>query len=124
MKVLLSIKPAFAEKIFSGEKKFEFRRTIFKNRNVTTVVVYASAPVQKVIGEFAIETILTDNPASLWQQTKQHAGVSEDFFFQYFEDKAQGHAIQIKKTKKYRKPLCLKEDFALSPPQSFLYLQR
>lgn len=30
MKVLLSIKPEFVEKIFAGEKKFEYRRTIFK----------------------------------------------------------------------------------------------
>lgn len=43
MKVLLSIKPEFAEKIFSGEKKFEFRRSIFKDKTVKTVLVYASA---------------------------------------------------------------------------------
>ena len=30
MKILLSIKPEFAEKIFSGSKKYEFRRRIFK----------------------------------------------------------------------------------------------
>jgi predicted transcriptional regulator len=38
MKVVLSIKPGFAEKIFSGEKKFEFRRAIFKDRSVKTVL--------------------------------------------------------------------------------------
>jgi hypothetical protein len=31
--------------IFSGEKKFEFRRTIFKKEAVKTVLVYASSPV-------------------------------------------------------------------------------
>ena len=30
MKVLLSIKPEFVEKIFSGEKRFEYRKNIFK----------------------------------------------------------------------------------------------
>jgi predicted transcriptional regulator len=30
MKVLLSIKPQFAEMIFSGTKKYEFRRSVFK----------------------------------------------------------------------------------------------
>lgn len=31
MKVLLSIKPEFAERIFNGSKKYEFRKVIFKN---------------------------------------------------------------------------------------------
>ena len=31
MKVLLSIKPEFAEKILNGTKRFEFRKGIFKN---------------------------------------------------------------------------------------------
>ena len=30
MKVLLSIKPEFVEKIFSGEKRFEYRKFAFK----------------------------------------------------------------------------------------------
>lgn len=122
MKVLLSIKPEFAEKIFSGEKKYEFRRTIFKEKAVNKVVVYASSPVQKVIGEFEIETVLTDDLDALWQRTKEHAGISKTFFYQYFSDKAKGHAIQIKKVKKYKKPLCIKTDFDLVPPQSFIYL--
>jgi len=35
-----------------------------------------------------------------------------------------GYAIKIKKTKKYKKSLCLREDFNLFPPQSFLYLDK
>jgi len=37
MKILLSIKPEYAEKIFAGTKKYEFRRSIFKNPDVKTV---------------------------------------------------------------------------------------
>ena len=122
MKVLLSIKPEFADKIFSGEKKYEFRRIIFKNKDVTTVVVYASSPVQKVIGEFEIEAILTDDIHALWERTKEHAGISGEFFYTYFSDKVKGHAIQIKQARRYPKPLCIKKDFAAVPPQSFLYL--
>jgi len=122
MKVLLSIKPKYADLIFDGSKKFEFRRTIFKNENIKTIVVYASSPVQKVIGEFEIESILNKDLAVLWQQTKKHAGIDEQYFFEYFINKEKGYAIKIKKTRKYRKPLCLRDDFNLLPPQSFLYL--
>jgi len=52
---------------------------IFKNPDVTTVVVYASAPTSRVIGEFEISSILSDSPQQLWQATKRHAGVDETF---------------------------------------------
>lgn len=122
MKVLLSIKPEYANKIFAGTKKYEFRRTIFKDPNITTVIVYASSPVQKVIGEFEIDKIISCDPELLWQRTRKHSGISEDFFFEYFGDKVCGHAIKIKSTKKYRKALSIKDDFDATPPQSFIYI--
>lgn len=122
MKVLLSIKPKYADLIFEGTKKYEFRRTIFKNSDIKTVVVYASSPIQKVIGEFEIETILNEDIMSLWKKTKKHAGIDEEYFYQYFDNKEKGFAIKIKSYKKYEEALCLKNDFNLLPPQSFLYL--
>jgi predicted transcriptional regulator len=122
MRVLLSIKPEYAFKIFDGTKRFEFRRVIFKNPDVKTVIVYASSPVQQVIGEFEIEDIFSFDPEVLWKKTKKFSGISEDFFYQYFANREIAHAIKIKKTKKYRKPLCIREDYNLTPPQSYVYL--
>lgn len=122
MKVVLSIKPEFASKIFDGSKKFEFRKSIFKNKEVKSIIVYASSPVQQVIGEFEIEDILNYDLDTLWNMTQEYSGISEEFYYKYFADKEQGFAIKIKRTKKYRKPKCLKTDFNLSPPQSFAYL--
>ena len=34
MKVLLSIKPEYVDKIFSGEKRYEYRKSMFKNKNI------------------------------------------------------------------------------------------
>jgi len=122
MKVLLSIKPEFAFKIFDGEKKFEFRKVIFKNPDIRTVVVYASSPVQQVIGEFEIDDILSSSPDEIWELTKKYSGISEMYFHEYFENRLVAHAIKIKNTKRYKKPMSLKEDFNGSPPQSYLYL--
>ncbi|OQW98197.1 MAG: hypothetical protein BWK74_05140 [Desulfobacteraceae bacterium A6] len=96
MKVLLSIKPEFAEMIFSGTKKYEFRRSVFKNPDVKTIVVYASSPVRKVIGEFEIGAIINDELAALWERTKKYAGINEDYFFV---------TIQRKKCKSSKKRL-------------------
>ena len=41
MKVLLSIKPEFVQEIFTGKKKYEYRKAIF-TRSVDKVVVYST----------------------------------------------------------------------------------
>lgn len=123
MKVLLSIRPEFALKIFDGSKRFEYRRTIFKQGAVTKVIVYASAPIQKVIGEFEIGDILHDEPLALWDRTKNYAGISKDRFLQYFSNSVKGYAILVKTPTMYSSPLPLNWLMVSSPPQSFVYLR-
>jgi len=122
MKVLLSIKPEFASKIFDGSKKYEYRRTIFKRGEVATVVVYASNPIRRVIGEFEIGEILHEEPEELWAQTCSHAGITKQRFMEYFMNRTKGYAIGIKETRKYETPLSLDEFMLSWPPQSFKYL--
>jgi predicted transcriptional regulator len=123
MKVILSIKPEFAEKIFNGSKKFEFRRRLYKNKQIKTVVVYASSPISKVIGEFEIEDVIHDELNSLWQTTSEHSGISRDYYFDYFKGTEMGFAIAVKKAELYDEPVCIKETFGIKPPQSFAYVQ-
>lgn len=122
MKVLLSIKPEFAEKILTGEKKFEFRKKIFKNKDIKKVLLYASSPVQKVIGEFEIEEIFQADIATLWSKTNLHAGITKDYFSAYFSAHKSGFAIKVKKAKRFKKPQCLRSEYNLFPPQSFAYI--
>jgi predicted transcriptional regulator len=122
MRVLLSIKPEYAEKILSGEKKYEFRRAIFKDQSIKIVVIYASSPIRKVIGEFDIEYIITQNLDKLWEHTKQHSGIDKEFYDTYFCGKEVGHAIKVKQSRRYQEHQDL-DDYAIKhPPQSFLYL--
>jgi predicted transcriptional regulator len=121
MKVVLSIKPEFADKIFDGTKKFEFRKAIFKNQNVTSVLVYSSSPVQKVIGEFQIRNIFNRDLKTLWEMTKEFSGITEEYFYKYFAEREYGFAIEIEKKIKFKTPKCLKADYNLTPPQSFAY---
>ncbi len=122
MKVLLSIKPEYAELIFSGKKKYEFRRAIFKKPGISKVVIYASSPVSKVIGEFEIDDILSLDIGELWHITMEHAGIDKEFYDRYFSGKEVGHAIKVKKTKKYPKHKDLREFNVKCAPQSFAYI--
>jgi len=122
MKVLLSIKPEFASKIFDGSKKYEYRRVIFKRKGVETIVVYASDPIRRVIGEFDIGELLHEAPEQLWERTNRFAGITKSRFMEYFSNQEKGFAIGVREARKYSNSLSL-DDLMLSlPPQSFLYL--
>lgn len=123
MKVILSIKPEFVEEIISGKKKYEYRKSIFKRNDISSVVVYATKPYGKVVGEFEIGNILIDEPKNIWEQTKEFSGITKSYFNSYFKGSKKGFAIQIKDFKKYDNPLDLYDfDKGLKvPPQSFCY---
>ena len=123
MRVLLSIKPEYANKIFSGEKKFEFRKRAFRNIEVHTVVVYSTMPVGRIIGEFTIKQIHQDSPESIWRKTKRFSGINEDFFNEYYYGRDLAVAIEVDKSFLYKKPINPKEEYEnFTAPQSFMYL--
>jgi predicted transcriptional regulator len=117
----LSIRPPYAEAIFRGEKRFEFRRAIFR-KNVDVVVVYITSPTCLVVGEFDVTAVISDSVEDLWGRTKHHAGIDREGFFEYFSGRDIGYAISIGMVRKYRQPLRLAETFGIRAPQSFVYI--
>lgn len=123
MKVILSIKPRFAEAIFNGEKLFEYRKQIFK-RDVSTVVIYESSPVCRIVGEFEIEDILVGEPEVIWHKTQDYSGIDKVFFDTYFSKKKRAYAIKITNVVRYNAPLEIASMASSShPPQSFMYIR-
>ena len=123
-RVLLSVKPRFAEAILAGVKTFEFRRALFRRQNIKTVVLYASSPTCKVVGEFTIDQVLSLTPDALWGETQDGGGIDRDFFDRYFEGRDTAHALKVKRARRYRWPLSLQKDLGIThPPQSFCYLK-
>lgn len=124
MKVILSIKPAFAEKILDGTKRFEFRKCGFTSLDVETVVIYATKPVGKVVGEFSIVEVHKDEPSRIWEKTKDHAGINKRFFDEYYQNRDIAYAIAVGTVTKYDEPMelaTLGPD--ITPPQSYRYLR-
>ncbi|HEL2041511.1 ASCH domain-containing protein [Streptococcus suis] len=126
MKALLSIKPEFVAEIIEGRKKFEYRKKVFKRSDISSIVVYATKPYGKVVGEFEIAEIIEENLDTLWNETRKFSGISEEFFYDYFKDRESGFAIKIKKFIEYEEHLELSEfDSSIKvAPQSFCYIGR
>ncbi|MFW5794913.1 MAG: ASCH domain-containing protein [Bacillota bacterium] len=122
MKALLSIKPEFVEKIISGEKKYEYRKRIFKQK-IKSVVIYCTMPVGKIIGEFTIDKIINDTPLNIWLETKNESGIGFDYFNDYFKNKDQGYAMKIDKLNLYEKAVSRDSLSNFTAPQSFKYVE-
>ena len=126
MNVLLSIKPRFVEEIKNGNKKYEFRKSLFSKKNlnkIEKVFIYSSSPVQKIVARFFINGILEDHPTILWEKCKNYSGIERVEFFKYFGEKKRGLAIEISDLKFFKKPIDPKSIFpGFVAPQSFCYV--
>ncbi len=121
--LLLSINPQHVTNILNETKKFEFRKNKCKHP-VDSILIYCTSPVKKVVGEAQIGRIIEDNPETVWELTKESAGISKRFFDDYYEGKSKAVAYELTDIVTYALPKSL-SDFGIEhAPQSFAYIDR
>lgn len=120
---LISIRPCFVEKILSGEKRLEFRRS-WAAEPVDVLVIYSSSPTQKIVGTVNVAGITEGSPTALWKLAKKKGGgVTRQLIYDYFEGKKTGFAIEIADIFEFEYPVDPKKVFkGFFAPQSFRYL--
>lgn len=118
--IILPIKPVFAGKIIDGKKIYEYRKKLCQ-KSISKIYIYATAPTKKIIGEAEVVQKLKMDKEELWRQTQLHAGISKEFFDNYFKNQKCACAYQIGKTKRYNKPITLESLGIEHVPQSFIY---
>jgi len=121
MKILLSIHPNHMDSIFSGKKKFEFRK-IRCRQKVETIVFYVTAPVSGVIGEAEVLNIIEGDVERVWEHTHNFAGISYDFYRKYYKKQKRAIAFELGKVTRYPTIKTVVEAGGIKPPQSFRYL--
>lgn len=120
---LLSIHPQYAQAILDGTKTVEFRKRPLAP-DVTHVAIYATQPVGRVVGVFAIEEQVLDAPRRLWGKFKKVAGISKEDFHAYYCGRDQGVGIKVTDLVSLPPHVTLEEAFGISrPPQSCQYFQ-
>lgn len=56
-KIMLTIKPEYVEKILDGSKKYEYR-TKLATKNIHSLIIYATAPIKKVVTKVEIVEVM------------------------------------------------------------------
>jgi predicted transcriptional regulator len=121
--VLLSVKPRFAEQIASGLKRVEFRRS-WAAEPVGMMVIYASAPTQRIIALVEVEGVVHAAPAKLWMQSSiRGPGLARAELLSYLDGKEKGYGILLGRVTSAAKPIEPGSVIdAFRAPQSFRYL--
>lgn len=124
MNVLLSIKPKYANQILNGNKRYEFRKSVFNYRDLEMVYIYSSSTIKRIVGAFAIKSIIEKHPVQLWNEWKDFSGIGEEDFFDFFRGKNKGFAIEIGDVEAF--DLINPKDHIRNfvPPQSFCYTDK
>lgn len=123
--IIMSIKPKYWKDIVNLRKIVEYRKRVWVNTSEPTrVIVYATAPMKRVVGEFTTNNIIQGTPKQVWKHTQGMGAISENEFFEYFKNSKQANAIEIKTLKVYNEPdniNSLKMIGVNSAPQSWQY---
>ena len=76
----------------------------------------------QVVAEASIEEIVEGDISTVWQQTKNVAGITHDFYCQYYAGKSKAVAYRLKDISVFDEPKLLEKYGVRCAPQSFVYV--
>lgn len=120
-KILISINPEHVQNIISGVKKYEYRRVAAK-QDISSIIIYETTPIKKIVAEAEIIEVLMLTPEQLWVQTKEESGITKEFFDKYFDGREIAYAYKLGEIKVYEQPKTLLDFGIKAAPQSFVYV--
>jgi predicted transcriptional regulator len=118
----MAIQPRFSQAILAGEKKVEFRKRRLAS-DITTVLIYESAPTQRIVGRFTIADTVEGRPAELWRRFGAVGGIPRREFLEYYSGNTRAVGFVVGDVQRYHRPVALPA-LTVCPavPQSFAYL--
>lgn len=124
-RIILAIKPHFADAILDGTKTIELRRRTAISPG-SKVYLYATAPIQAIVGEFECRFAHLDSVKNLLEQFKEAAAIKTEQAHAYFSGCDEGVALGIGNARRWSKPLLLstlqRACPTFRPPRSSLQL--
>ncbi len=123
--LIFSLKPCYADLVFGGLKRVEFRRRIASQISDRDVFIYVSSPVKELRGGFRVGQVWEGSPEAVWNIVTEIATLDRREFDAYFEGQTVAYALEVTNVWEYRSPVGLSwlrnrfDDFVV--PQSWRY---
>lgn len=102
----MSIYKKYADMIFTGEKKWELRKSVPRDLKPGDIVyIYVPRPVGAYVGSFRVGSIIKDNPENLWERVGSETGLTKEEFMNYFLGYKLGIAIEVREPELFERRL-------------------
>lgn len=117
--IIISIRHAFAEKIYSGEKTYELRKRRPNIHVGTRCWIYEPLPIGRVTGYFTYRGCYRDTKEAVFNAIGDQLGISHETYMQYYDREYFAHAWKIADPKKVESFML--QDVGISrAPQSYM----
>jgi predicted transcriptional regulator len=123
-RLLLSLRPEFAEAVLQGKKTVEIRRRFSPKWEGERIALYSSRPASALVGEATVNEVIFGSPAEVWETYGPQISCTEPEFSTYTQDCQEVWAIGLTDVVRYRDKILLSQVQALVnedliPPQSY-----
>jgi predicted transcriptional regulator len=81
---ILSIKPVYANQILAGTKTIELRKSVMGLSAGDVILVYSSAPEQRIGFWFRVKEIESLPVDQMWQRHHERLGIGHEGYVEYF----------------------------------------
>ena len=123
--LFIAVKPEYANKLISGEKDIELRKTKPHVQAGDYAIIYASAPAKVVLGYGKIKRIILCSPQEMWANFSSRLGIKEQDYLMYYKNSNKSVGIEFEMIKPIN-PISLTElrrvDPNFHPPQIYRYV--
>jgi predicted transcriptional regulator len=113
----MSLRPEWAEALYTHEKRYEFRRRRFDADPGDVVVIYETRPVSLVTGQFRIGAVHYGTPAELQRLESDRTRARS--VAAYLKGARQGTALEVSEVERYPTPRSLAALGIEKPPMSY-----
>ena len=123
---IISLKPHYAALILSGDKTVELRNRTVRLKSGTTIWIYATQPLGRIVGKAKVRTVYHGEPAEIWDRYSNEICIEKTCFDYYIGDSRQVSALVLSSVKKLEDFITLEsirqEVRSFHPPQFYAYI--
>lgn len=126
--ILVSIKQKYVQKILSGDKTIELRKSRPKAKAGDVILIYTTRPVMAVTAIATVGEIITCSPGEMWNSYQTRLGISQSDFFEYYGASKLAIGIELNNVVKLDAEILLSAIKVIypnfTPPQTFKYINK
>lgn len=119
--IILPIKHKYAELIYEGKKRFEFRKRVCK-KDIRYIYLYETAPVSKITGRVIVKEKKQKSLDEIWNVTSDWGGITLDVYRSYYDGMDTAYVYVLGEAERFDKPEELGDYGIEHVPQSYVYI--